>query len=354
MISFFTDQDPSIPTDSIFLVDDEPGVRRVLASILEAEGHRVSLASSVKQARDLLLLETPSLLVTDIHLPDGSGLEIARDLREIWPEVPFLLITARGEVETAIDAVRLSAFDYLLKPFKRHVLVETVQRALDERARQSGLEDRIQLLEAQILNRSVHAGGLHFGNVYSLVEALEAKDPYTRGHSARVTRLALSISEGLPHGVDADKLRLAATLHDIGKIGVRESTLNKEGALTEEEWQNVRDHTVVGERIVLPASDDKEILGAIRSHHERWDGTGYPDRLSGEEIPLLARVIAVADSLDAMTTSRAYRGSRSRGEALAEIRDMAGTQFDPEIALAAYEVMGRWWWPGQEVLYRGA
>jgi len=314
----------------------------------------VALAGSVQEARTHLTEEAPSLLITDIHMPDGSGLDLARHLKETRPEVPFLVMTGKGEMETAIDAVRLSASDYLLKPFKNGELAAAVARVLQERTRLAKREQRIQAMEQQLLAQSEEADGLHFGNVYSLVEALEAKDPYTRGHSARVTRYAMSIAEGLGKRVKGDKLKLGATLHDIGKIGVRESTLNKEGPLTDEEWRHVQDHTTIGERIVLPATEDEEILGAIRSHHERWDGKGYPDGLAGEEIPLLARVIAVADSLDAMTTNRAYRGSRSQAEALAEVRAMSGTQFDPEIAETALDIMGAWWWPGRESLYRGS
>lgn len=339
-------------TQSILIVDDEPGVRKALAKLLRNKGYAVSLAGSVQEAISELTREVPSLLITDIHMPDGSGLDLARYLKEYLPEVPFLIMTGKGEMETAIDAVRLHAADYLLKPFKQGELTEVVARILRERARIRDREERILAMEQQLLAQKDGSHGLHFGNVYSLVEALEAKDPYTRGHSHRVTRFALSIAEGLGDRVNVDKLRLAATLHDIGKIGVRGATLNKDGPLSEEEWRHVQDHCVIGERIVLPATDDEEILGAIRSHHERWDGTGYPDGLAGEEIPILARIIAIADTLDAMTTERAYRGALSRMDALAEIRAMAGSQFDPEIAGTAWEIMGRWWWPGRETLYR--
>lgn len=341
-------------TDSILIVDDEPGLRKALGTILRAKGYEVSLAGSVREAREHLKHETPALLITDIHMPDGSGLDLARDLKKSHRNIPFLVITARGEMETAIDAVRLSAADYLLKPFKPRELTDAVARVLDEQARLAERDEQIRAMERQILERTDAVRGLQFGNVYSLVEALEAKDPYTRGHSARVTRYALSIAEGLGERVHLDKLRMGSTLHDIGKIGVRESTLNKDGPLTEAEMRHVQDHTIIGERIVLPATDDKDILGIIRSHHEWWNGEGYPDGLAGEEIPYMARIVAVADCLDAMTTNRAYRGSRSREEALAEIRSMAGTQFDPDITETALEIMGRWWWPGQEILYRAA
>lgn len=179
---------------------------------------------------------------------------------------------------------------------------------------------------------------LYLASTRSLVEALEARDPHTRGHSDRVTKYSVAVGQALAE-IDLDQLTVGAQLHDIGKIGTREHVLNKPGPLTNEEREHIRQHPMMGVRILSPIVNEPAIIGIVRNHHERWDGTGYPDHFAGTAIPLLARIVAVADALDAITSSRAYRPPRRWDEATDELERGSGSQFDPDIAAVARRVL---------------
>jgi HD-GYP domain-containing protein (c-di-GMP phosphodiesterase class II) len=243
-----------------------------------------------------------------------------------------------ADVEVAVSCLAMGAMDYLTKPFHLEEVRARVRQALDKR--RLVLENRAyqQGLERRVAEQSRRLEQLHLASLQSLADALEMKDPYTRGHSVRVSLYAVAIANtmGLDEAV-VREIELGGHLHDIGKIGVRESVLNKPGPLTEEEYLHIMTHPVVGWRLLGPLLRDTPLaLNIVRSHHEKFDGKGVPDRLGGTEIPLVARIAAVADSFDAMTSNRPYRRGLTLVEAQAELRRCAGSQYDPRV-VAAFE-----------------
>lgn len=322
----------------VLVVDDDAPVRTVIARTLSRAGHLCEAAGSVREAKERLRRDSFDAVLTDVHMPGDSGLDLVRFLKRERPDVQVLVMTGYGELNTAIEALRLDADDYLLKPLDLKDLTHSVERAL--RHRWLILENRSyrERLEQRVLEQARKIEGLYFSSIHSLIQALEARDPHTRGHSDRVTRYALLMAETLD-GVDPEHLSFGAQLHDIGKIGTREAVLNKPGKLTAEELAHIREHPVTGVRILRPVIAEDGILSVVRSHHERWDGGGYPDGLAGEEIPLGARLVAIADALDAITSSRAYRPAGTWADALGELERCRGSQFDPDLVERALSVL---------------
>ncbi len=312
------------------VVDDQPAVVRTVVRWLEGEGIECVGAYSGEQALSLFEPGRYGLVLTDIHMPGGSGLELAGTIRSMDPLVQVIIMTGNTGVETAVEALRLHADDYLVKPFQSAGLLHATRRAvehrnllLENRRYRNHLEDQVRLQTHRIER-------LYLSSIHALVRALEAKDAHTRGHSDRVTDYALLIQQEVG-GVDPESLRVGAQLHDIGKIGIRGEILRKEGPLDGLELGHVRDHPRIGVEILSPLLDDPVALGVVRHHHERWDGRGYPDGLAGENIPVGARIVAIADSFDAMTSLRPYRPALSAVAAIAELNREAGRQFDPTL-----------------------
>jgi putative two-component system response regulator len=319
---------------AVTLVDDEPTVLDVMARAARAWRFECQAASSAEQAVDLLERRLTPIVVTDLSMPGRGGLWLVREVQRRWPEVAVIVLTAGLDTDDAVgECLRAGAHQYFVKPIKldefRHALQATLKSCRQKRARE---RDR-RRLERIANRRTAQLRHTFLCAIASLARTLEARDPYTSGHSRRVRQYSLRLADAL--GVDAQlrkQLSLAAMLHDIGKVGVPEAVLNKPGALTSEELDLVREHPVIGERILSPIIRNQTILAAIRGHHERFDGGGYPDGLRGEAIPYLARLITVADCYDALTSSRAYRGAMPPAKALEIIRAGVGTQFDPPIA----------------------
>lgn len=339
-LDFGPDGDDTPSLGSALVVDDQPAVATTVAKWLEREGMTCHTAHSGREALDKASRNAYGLVFVDVHMPGESGLDLARQLKGRDPTLQVIIITGSTTLQTAVEALRLDADDYLIKPFDPGALLHATRRArehrrllLENRAYRSNLEDRV-LEQAQRLER------LYLSSILSLVKALEAKDPHTRGHSDRVARYALALLDrlGAADGVDAldrEALEIGGQLHDIGKIGVRGGLLRKDGPLEVAERAHIESHPTVGVEILAPLLDDPTTLDVVRHHHERWDGAGYPDGLAGEEIPLAARIAAVADTYDAMTTSRPYRAARTSAQAVAEIESEAGRQFDPRVAAVA-------------------
>ena len=320
------------------VVDDQPAVADTIARWLDREGMSCDIAHSGRQALEMASEKAYGLVFADVHMPGESGLDLARELKARDPAIQVVIITGSTTLQTAVEALRLDADDYLVKPFDPASLLHAARRArehrkllLENRAYRRNLEDRVRQ-QSQRLER------LYLSSILSLVNALEAKDPHTRGHSDRVARYALALADRIG-GVDRDALEIGGQLHDIGKIGIQGGLLRKSGPLEVPEREHVQKHPVVGVDILTPLLDDETVLQIVRHHHERWDGQGYPDGLAGEEIPLAARIVAVADTFDAMTTARPYRAARTPEQAVAEIDAEAGRQFDPEVARVATEVL---------------
>ncbi len=323
----------------ILLVDDEELIRRLLYKKLSAEGYRCEQAANAEQALEKLKEDSIELVILDIKMPEKSGVELLPEIKAKYPDTAVIMATAVSDANVAINCMKAGAYDYVTKPFNLDEVSFSVERALEKRRLELENQDYQQHLEQRVEEQAQKIRTSFFNAVTALAYALEAKDIYTSGHSQRVTEVSVAIAKhlGLPKET-IEKIRLAGLVHDIGKIGVREVVLNKPGSLSEEEYEHVRLHSETGEHILTPIVGDEEILKAVRHHHERYDGNGYPDGLKGEQIPLLARIIAVADTFDAMTSERPYRKALTEEAACAEVERGRGTQFDPKAADAFLEV----------------
>ncbi len=313
------------------IVDDEVPLRAILRRILEQQGFHCRDAGSGVEAVAALEREPASLVLTDYHMPQMDGVELLRTIHERWPDTAVVMVTAVSDVELAVQCLANGAMDYVTKPFRVEEIRGRVGQALEKRTLLLENRTHRENLEARVQAQARAYEELFLASLQSLADALEVKDPYTWGHSVRVGCYAMAIAIEL--GLDEQllvQLELGSRLHDIGKIGVRETVLNKDGPLTDEEYGHVMEHPVIGWRILSPLlRDAPHALAVVRSHHERYDGRGAPDCLIGDEIPIEARVAAVADSFDAMTSGRPYRAGMAVDEAMAELERCAGTQFDP-------------------------
>jgi len=319
------------------VVDDEPGVRRSLARMLQAQGFQCFEAGTGLEALDLLerIGETP-LIVSDMRMPELDGIGFLEAVRRRYPDTSVIMLTGLSDTTTAVDCLHLGAADFLLKPISMNELQARVARALEKRA--LVLQNRYyqENLERRVHEQAQRIQELFLQGVQMLARALEAKDAYTRGHSIRVSHYSVTTARLLGFaGEELDQIRLGGELHDIGKIGTREAVLHKAGTLTADEFGQIKEHPALGEQMLSPlARDTPAVLRCVRSHHERLDGHGFPDGLVGDEVPIEARIIAVADSFDAMTTNRPYRSPWEPDDAVAELRRVSGTQLDPAVVEA--------------------
>jgi putative nucleotidyltransferase with HDIG domain len=319
------------------VVDDDPQVRHAIARVIEAHGLATTQAGSGVAALAILEAEGEvPLVISDIHMPEMDGVAFLREALRRYPDMAVIMLTGVSEVSTAVECLKLGALDYLSKPVHLEEVRARVDKALEKRQLvltnrfyQKNLEGRVKELDRR--NKESLING-----VQTLVHALEAKDSYTSGHSIRVSRYAVKTAVLMGYtGELLEQIRLGGELHDIGKIGTREAVLNKPGPLTPDEFEHVKGHTTLGERILAPfLGESPMVLRIVRSHHERMDGGGFPDGASGQAIPAEARIVAVVDAFDAMTTNRAYRKPRSPTEAMDELRSCARTHFDAEVVNA--------------------
>ncbi len=319
----------------ITIVDDEPSMRDVLARALRTWGHTSQQAGSAEAALELLDAQRTDLVITDLRMPGKGGVWLVRELHERWPDTGIIVITAGEDADAAVQCLNSGADRYFFKPINFEELNHGVATVLHTVSLQKERERYRAHLERMVHRQMRRSRRTFLSAIDSLVRTLEARDSYTKGHSLRVRHYALHLARALRLAPGERKqLSLAAKLHDIGKVGVPEHILNKPGRLTSAEFESIREHPAIGERILMPIIRNRTVLGAIRGHHERLDGKGYPDGLRGEAIPLLARLIAVVDCYDALTSSRAYRSALSTNEACAALRAGAGAQFDPELVRA--------------------
>src|SRR6266700_4379906 len=318
------------------VVDDEPRLRRVLVRLLEGEGFTCAEAGSGVEALEMMQQDPVPLVISDLRMPQMDGVTLLRELLAKWPDTAVLVVTADAEVESAVACLQLGALDYVAKPFHLDEVRARVLQALDKR--RLILENRMyhQQLEDRVQEQARRIEELSLERLQALVHFLEEKDTYLRGHSVRVANYALAIARGMSLPPAAlDMIALGAELHDIGKIGVREAVLHKPGKLSEAEYRHIMEHPVIGARILAPLMRDAPAaLAIVRSHHERLDGKGFPDGLKAGEIPLEVRVVTVADSFDAMTSLRPYRPALSVPQALQELEDQSGRQFDRRVVEA--------------------
>jgi putative two-component system response regulator len=317
----------------ILIVDDEPMVRRSILRKLTAEGYSCTEAGSGDQAVEILPNDTFDLIIMDVKMPGRSGNEVLPEIRRGYPDIAIIMSTAVTDSNIIIECMREGAQDYIIKPFDPNQLSTCVARTLHTRQLELELKEYKVHLELKVQEQTKQIRTMFLSAINSLVFALEAKDKYTAGHSMRVTAVSMLIAFRLRLEQDLmENLRWGALLHDVGKIAVDPTIQNKPSALTPEEYQHIMTHVYVGPSIVEPIVN-KEIIAIIRHHHDRYEGGGIlQGALEGENIPFGARIVAVADTFDAITSDRPYRAGRSMEEAIAEIRRSSGTQLDPRIA----------------------
>ena len=333
----------------ILVVDDEEPIRNALKKFLMQQQYEVYAAGTGDEALQQLRRHRIALMLCDIRMPGTSGVDLVPQAIEIEPELAILMLTAVNDATSAALCMQRGAMDYLTKPIELADLGRAVQRALkrremllENRQLNQWLKEEVSTRTAELQRERGKLERLSIATLEALVNALEAKDPYMRGHSARVADLSATVAHelGMPEE-NVEQVRVAGRLHDIGKIGTRESVLNKQGALTPEEFEHVKQHVVIGSQILAPLSHLGDIIPAVRHHHERWDGTGYPDGLRGEEIPIGARIIGAAEVFDALSTSRAYQEKMSPEKAVQRAADLSGTVLDPKVFEALASVVAR-------------
>jgi len=327
-------------TERILVVDDEEPIREVVCSMLAGSGYQTRHASSGLEA--LAMLDSGvevDLILTDLMMAELDGIGLLERTRDKYPDLPVIMVTAVHDISVALAAMRNGAYDYLLKPFERDQLLLMVRRAvehrrlkLENRAYQSNLEAKVLERTKQLSQTMSDLERSYDITLEALGDALDLKDSETEGHSKRVTAFTIAIARAM--GLSAERIRVIARgafLHDIGKMAIPDAILRKPGALTPDETSIMREHSYRGYQIVRKIPFLGEAAEIVYSHQEKYDGTGYPRGLKGEQIPLGARLFAVADTLDAITSDRPYRRAQSVTAARAEIAKFAGSQFDPEV-----------------------
>ena len=329
------------------IADDEDWIRSSLEEHLAAEGYDCDSVADGQTAFDKLQAESYALVLSDIKMPGLTGIDLLKSIKPLSPDTEFIMMTGYADLASGIGAMRLGAFDYITKPFKLEEIGLTIEGALEKRKLrlenryyQQNLETEVRARTRELVDRNQQLQTLFLNLIRTLALTLEAKDPYTQGHSARVAEIAIRIAKQLDlNQTEIDDIELAGQLHDIGKLGVREAVLGKPDRLTDDEYEHVKSHPALGERILKPIGELHHILGYIRHHHERFTGGGYPDGLSGDSIPLGARILTVSDAYDAMISSRPYREARSQEYALKEILSQKGRQFDPHVVDTFLEII---------------
>ncbi len=325
----------------VLVVDDDRSVREVLCAVLREEGYRVRQADCAEAALEALRSESDlPLVLSDMKMPDHDGMWLLDRIFERHPDAAVVMLTGYGDTESAVECLKRGAADYLLKPPRVTELVRAVERAHSKRklslARTRYHEGLARLVREKTAELSAALLGIetaYSSTLAALVQALDAREHETSHHSQRVVKYTLGIADRMPGAVgsseDLAQIARGALLHDIGKIGVPDSILLKAGPLTATEWIEMRRHPETGWQILQAIEFLRAPAEVVLSHQERWDGSGYPRKLSREQIPLGARIFAIADTLDAITSDRPYRRAASFPEARAEIARCAGTQFDP-------------------------
>lgn len=358
-MSPIVDLGPKVPAPTpakILIVDDEEVAAERALRILAATGYSCTIAIDAESARRKMALHNFPLVLTDLHMPGDDGLSLVAQLRSEYPDVATIVVSARGSTDIAEAAVDAGSYAYLTKPIIRDELLASVssairRRELEVRSRcdremlQERLEDRTRALwdtNLHLVRAEARVRSYREETIRRLVIAAETRDHETACHVERMSRYSGLLAEQvLQDAAAADDLRLASVLHDVGKLGIPENILMKPGQLTENEYEVMKTHTDIGHRILEGSGDDLLDLAATIAwtHHERFDGSGYPRQLSGTDIPLSGRVAAVADVFDALTTNRVYRAAFDLPKTLSIMRNGRGTHFDPDLLDAFLDLL---------------
>lgn len=341
-----TDDSESQGDKRVMVVDDEQLVSAILARYLSQVGYSCVTADSGAEALGKLREHPYDLALCDVRMPGMDGIELLKSIKEYDEDIAVIMVSAVDNREVAVEAMRAGAYDYVIKPFHFEEVLISVQRALENRrlllerkVYQRDLERKVEERTRELAEKNEELQRLFISAIESIVLALQAKDEYTEGHSRRVSAHAIAIAreKSLPEK-EVENIGLAALLHDIGKVGTKESILNKPGKLTAEEGDHIRSHPLVAASILEPITPLGDIIAYIKHVHEAYDGSGYPEGLAGDRIPLGARIIAVADVFDAMTSLRPYRPAMEESVVLEHLRREAGKQFDPSVVDAFLKV----------------
>ncbi len=324
--------------ERILIVDDEASIRKLLVRRLSRQGYHCEEAGSAVEALEKMRADSAELIMLDMKMPGKSGIDLLPELKANYPATAVIMATAVAETSLAIQCMKQGADDYINKPFNLDEVALSVDKTLEKRRLELQIKEYQEHLQQKVDEQTVEIRRLFLGAIEALVFALEAKDKYTAGHSRRVTEVALAIGRelNLPED-DMEDLRWGSLLHDVGKIAVDQFIQNKPGKLTPAEYEHIMIHAQVGAGIVRPVVNDR-VVEMVEHHHDHYNGTGLHQVVAGEDIPLGARILAVADAFDAMTSDRPYRPAMPVEEARQEIRRCIGTQFDPVVASAFLRV----------------
>jgi putative two-component system response regulator len=334
---------------TLLVVDDEEPIRNAVRKYLVQQGYDVTVAATGEEALAILRRQKIMVMILDVNLPGISGVDLVPAILEAEPTVALLMLTAVNDATTAALCMQRGALDYLIKPIELGHLARAISSALQRRKHLVEGQQINRWLKEEVAQRAAERRmeqatqeRISVATLEALVNALEAKDPYLRGHSARVADLSAMVAAQLScSDEEVETVRTAGRLHDIGKIGIREEVLNKQGPLSDEEYEHVKQHTLVGSQILAPLVHLRSSIAYVRSHHERWDGFGYPDRLAGDAIPLGARIIGAVEIYDALTTARPYQEKMPPEVAVERMRDLVGTAIDPAVHGALEAVVSR-------------
>jgi response regulator RpfG family c-di-GMP phosphodiesterase len=334
------------PAPRILIVDDDESVRDVISVLLREEGYDCVTATGAEAALEVARQEDTPLVISDMKMPGHDGLWLLEALRDQYPDTAVIMLTGYGDTEAAVDCLRRGATDYLLKPPKLTDLIRSIERALARRRVELARKRYQKKLERRVKDRTTElraalqdVNTTYQNTLLALVSALDAREHETSDHSQRVVEYTLAIARrmGLTGG-ELDEIGRGALLHDIGKIGVPDAVLLKPGKLTTEEWVEMRKHPDIGFNMISAIPFLAVPSQIVLSHQERFDGHGYPRTLQRDEIPIGARIFAIADTLDAMTSDRPYRRGTTFENAIAEIGRCSGTQFDPQVVRAFQDI----------------
>src|SRR5215470_6520694 len=327
-------------TERILVVDDEEPIREIISSMLSAAGYKTRQAASGMEA--LAILNSTGefeLVLSDLMMAELDGIALLERAKEKYPDMPVIMVTAVHDISVALAAIRNGAYDYLLKPFEREQLLATVRRALENRrlkmenrAYQTNLEALVAQRTQQLRTAFLDLERSYDITLEALGDALDLKDSETEGHSKRVTAYTIAVARAMDVPKEQmDIIARGAFLHDIGKMAIPDDILLKKGPLTPDQVTIMREHCYLGYKMLKKIPFLQEAAEIVYAHQERYDGTGYPRQLKGDQIPLGARIFSIGDTLDAITSDRPYRAAKPLSAAKEEIKAWSGRQFDPEI-----------------------
>jgi putative two-component system response regulator len=329
---------------SVLVVDDEETVRNLLSMICARAGARAELAENGKQAQTMLGQKRYAAALLDKNLPDMTGLQLLSHIKEQSPKTECLIVTGYASTDSAIEAVRLGAFDYIVKPFDVVTVQHRVKLALERQRLADELEAAVVAMKEERPESREDRRRAYLESVVRLslsAAVLEpGRDEHAPAHVSRISRYAALLARAIDaQAAWVENLSLAAPLHDLGHVGVPDAILRKPGPLTRDERKKMQEHVGIGSRILAGSASDVLALAreVVLTHHERWDGTGYPNHLRGEDIPLAGRIVALCDAWDAMTTDRVYRKALGVDAAVQELKAAAGKHFDPALVAAFLE-----------------